>query len=315
MSQIEIRILKQGTETKKVISVSFFTMRDAYREFFKYINRLENLLKVATNVRPEFSIRVYTDDSGKDIALQLAEPYDHVSVYHYNFEAFREEIGHIGTFGTLPRFLPMFEKDLEIVWVSDIDVPDKWFDILPLEEFNYVTHVCYENKQYGRTWSIIASSMVSRIQFPKQLLTKFINNLVDNSFSEMVDNLNSDNSRRKKPYSRVPYGIDEFFLNTSIYNYLIRHNSIVSIKKDYFIGMNQFLGYSGKLTAAEKKTIQLYYDDISNRQIVSDIKKILVKYKDWIMDSKLCYHDTFKLLNSFKNSFSKRYVLEGKELE
>jgi len=43
-------------------------------------------------------------------------------VIHFNCPEFREGEGHTGTFGTFPRFLPLFEKDLELVWVTDIDV-------------------------------------------------------------------------------------------------------------------------------------------------------------------------------------------------
>ena len=110
MSQIEIQILKQGTETKKVISGSFFTMKDAYRHKEKYITYLTKFC-IFSN-KPGFCSRIYTDDSGKKEALQIAELHSHVSVYHFNCPEFREEVGHIGVFGTLIRFLPLFEEGL-----------------------------------------------------------------------------------------------------------------------------------------------------------------------------------------------------------
>jgi hypothetical protein len=110
MSQIEIQILKQGTELKKVISVSFFTMKDAYRPANKYRISLIHFLDNVSRKRPEFSVRIYTDDSAKDECIRIAKKFSNVSVYHFNLPELREEVGHLGTFGTFPRFLPLFEK-------------------------------------------------------------------------------------------------------------------------------------------------------------------------------------------------------------
>jgi len=107
MSQIEIRVLKQGTATPKVYSVSFFTMKDAYRKFERYEQSLKSFCRLSDS--DGFCVRIYTDDSGSEIAMKVAEKYAHVSVYHFNCPPFREEVGHIGLFGTLIRFLPLFE--------------------------------------------------------------------------------------------------------------------------------------------------------------------------------------------------------------
>ena len=90
MSQIEIKILKQGTEHKKVISACFFTMKDAYRNFERYITSLKIFLNEVDKSRPDFCVRIYTDDSAKDTLLELIEPYPQVSIYHFNFPPLRE---------------------------------------------------------------------------------------------------------------------------------------------------------------------------------------------------------------------------------
>jgi hypothetical protein len=45
MSQIEINIIKQGMHSEKILSVSFFTMNDPYRDFTKYEKYLERFFK------------------------------------------------------------------------------------------------------------------------------------------------------------------------------------------------------------------------------------------------------------------------------
>jgi len=310
MSQIEIRILKQGTETKKVISCSFFTMRDAYRDLSKYEYSLKKLCYISDI--PGFCLRIYTDDSAKDAALKIAEEYPHVSVYHFDCAEFREGSGHIGTFGTFARFLPMFEKGLDLVWVSDIDVPMWWLDEVPTKDFNYKTYVCYDRKVYGRKYTILAGSMVSRITFPKQLLTKFINNLIDDKYEDIIEKLNKCNSR--KPPSKVPYGIDEVFINTSIYDYLIRHDVSVSVNYDYLTGLDGFLTHSGKLSERDINDLRSFYMKRDSKTF-NRIKKNVQKHLEWAISEKPCFQDILTLFPTFKTSFVKTYVLKGSDLK
>ena len=126
--QLEITILKQGTPSKKVLSCSFFTSKDAYRYVGGYQKNLERFLYQKNRLKG-FETRIYTDDSGQEFVLKAAEKDPTVSVYHYNFPPLQETGGrHCGTFGTLMRFLPLFEPGLETVWVSDIDVNNDYLD-------------------------------------------------------------------------------------------------------------------------------------------------------------------------------------------
>jgi hypothetical protein len=310
MSQIEIQILKQGTETKKVISCSFFTMRDAYRDVSRYESNLKKFCGMTK--LPGFCLRIYTDNSAKDSALEIASKYEHASVYHFNCPEFREEVGHIGTFGTFVRFLPLFEKGLEIVWISDIDVVWWWLDNIPKKEFNYKTNICYDRKVYGRKYTILAGTIVSRITFPKQLLTKFINNLANGKLDDTVKRIHELHPR--KPPSKVPYGIDEVFMNTAIYNYLIRHDIKISVEYDYLSGLDGFLVHSGKLTLKEVKDLEVFYKK-PEKSMVNNIKILLKKHLPWVVSERPCFQETLDLLPTFRSSFVKTYVLKGSELK
>jgi len=310
MSQIEIQILKQGTETKKVISGSFFTMKDAYRIKEKYVTHLKKFCSLSN--KPGFCCRIYTDESGRKEALEIAELHSHVSVYHFNCPEFREELGHNGTFGTLVRFLPLFEKGLDIVWVSDIDIPLWWLDEIPKKDFNYKTNVCFNTKLYGHNYNISASFMLSRITFPKQLLTKFINNLANGKLDDTVKRLHELYPR--KPNSRVPYTIDEVFTNTAIYNYLVRHDVEVSVEYDYLSGIDGFLVHSGKLTDREIDDLRVFYIK-HDKSIFDNIKILLKKHLPWAATERPCIKETLDLLSTFKTSFVKTYVLKGSELK
>jgi hypothetical protein len=315
MSQIELRVLKQGLETSNVISASFFTMTDAYRKFEQYTANLKNFCKLSAI--PGFCTRIYTDDSGRDVALQVAEKYHHVSVIHFNCPEFREEVGHIGTFGTLVRFLPLFEK-LDTVWVSDIDIPKEYLDpghLVNMEktksDFSFRTFLCYEKKVYGRKYTILAGTMISKITFPKQILTKFLNKIGD--LGSTIEKLNQDNSKRNKPPSQIPFGIDELFINTSLYDYLIRHDVQCLVLKDYS-SAGRYLRYTGLITTDEINLFGKYFTNPSS-DLVPRLKRILSKNIPHVVKESTCLQEVLDLMPSFRTSLHKVYVVHGKELE
>ena len=312
---IDITILKKGIESKNVLSVCFFTMKDSYRDISKYQRNLIKFLNISKNLKT-FEVRVYTDDSGKDFVLQIGESYPSLTVYHYNFNSLREEIGHIGTFGTLVRFLPMFE-DLETVWISDIDIPDHFLDesILTLMDkykcpVFYDSALCYnERKIYGRKHTIIAYRMIFKIKFPKSLLTRFINKLIDGTLKETIHFLN--NANKLKPSSEVPYGIDEVFLNESIYNYLIRHNIPVICNKMYFLGEGILIQ-----AGSTKEEINFAVSFWKN-----PTKKFFTKYKNYIKkriptitDKYPCLNELLEKIDILPFNMEHRFILNGSDL-
>jgi hypothetical protein len=321
-SELEITILKQGTSSKKVLSCSFFTMADAYRKVEQYERNLQKFLQ-QKKVLKGFETRIYTDDSGKEFALKAAKNDPTVSVYHFNYSPLREKIGHIGTFGTLIRFLPLFESGLETVWVSDIDIPDSYLDPSYITcmktknvNFAYHSYTCYDKKVYKQPYTIVANKMISFITFPKQLFTKFINQLVHPTklLQEKIDILNEAMKKRKKPYSKIPYGIDELFLNTIIYNYLIDHNTQCYIIKNYLILTYKLLDHNNLLTDEESEYVYLYvYKNRSS--LFNKIKHVLKTKLPLILEKHPCVKETLDQLDFFKTSFIKHIIKKGAELE
>jgi len=316
MSQIELRVLKQGVETPKVISASFFTMKDAYRHFEKYTSHLKTFCRI-TNIRG-FCTRIYTDDTGKDIALQVASKYNHVSVIHFNCPAFREEEGHVGTFGTMVRFLPLFEE-LELVWVSDIDVPEDYLNPNRIKnmdnagaQLSFMTMLCYQNKPYGRQYTVLAGTIISRIQFPKQMLTKFLNKVLEGGFHDIIEELNETNKIRKKVPSKFPYGTDEIFTNTSFYNLLVRHNIKCLVTK-YYERAGVYLAFNGLLSKKEEELFSQYYHTLKIGYI-PQIKHILKTRLPQLVPKYPCLQEILDILPELRNSMTKTYVVQGKEL-
>jgi len=318
MSQIELRVLKQGLETPNVISASFFTMKDAYRQFENYTSNLKSFC-IKSNI-PGFCTRIYTDDTGKDIALEVASKYPHISVIHFNCPEFREDSGHVGTFGTIVRFLPLFEKGLDLVWVSDIDIPTYYLDPKRVQhmdstgvQVSFITFLCYQNKPYGRKYTVLAGTIISRIQFPKQILTKFLNKVIDGGFHHTIEELNENNKVKKKLPSKFPYGTDEIFTNTSFYDYILRHDIKCLVFKDYSRA-GIYLGLNGLLTDKEKDMFVHYYHSL-NPDYVPKLKQIIKIKLPQLIPQYPCLQEVLDVLPQLRTSLFKSYVVTGKELE
>lgn len=77
MSQIKIQLIKEGIIYPNILSCSFFTMENSYRSFNKYKEQLKRFLK-QVEVLKNYELRIYTDNTGKDYALEICEPYSFV---------------------------------------------------------------------------------------------------------------------------------------------------------------------------------------------------------------------------------------------
>lgn len=318
MSQIEIQVLKQGTPSRNVVSCCFFTMGEAYRSFNQYTGNLKRFVMQSDKLRG-FEIRIYTDDTGKDIALKVAEGKTKVSVLHYNCPQFREGKGHMGTFGMFVRFLPLFE-DLDIAWVSDIDIPDHFLNMADVT--NLIQHkcdvyisttACYERKAWGRDYTIVAHKFMTRVQFPRALLTRYLNMITEGKLDEKIELINQNNqvsAHKPKPVSDFPYGLDELFLNTYIYNWIIGKNLRVNVSKDY--GATWILS---KLANKEEHKIILKHYYYPTKQTFLQLKRLVEKRDPPVeLGEAACYKDLKTKLPMLKDTFVVDTIIEGKNL-
>jgi hypothetical protein len=302
MSQISIQILKQGMQSKKLFSVSFFTMNDPYRDFTKYQKYLIRFLSY-TKKFPDFAVRIYTDDTGKDFTLNIEDPQ--VSVYHFDCPEFRDGTGHMGVFGPIPRFLPLFE-DHDIVWISDIDVRESFLDPSILKkkfDFSISTFPCYFRKSFNQKYTIIAHRIISRIQLPRALLTRFLNRLSAGDLQDKVDLLNAENVG--KPKSSVPYCTDELFLNTALYTYLKKHELKILIELDKIL-IGLIPGAAKALNQSEEKVFYKYSVDPS-KENAQKLRKVFQK----ILDK---YSAKYPCLNYSLDTLEESFMIKSSEL-
>lgn len=324
---LEITVLKQGTPSKKVLSASFFTMKGAYRDISTYQASLKNFLKQKEQLKG-FEIRIYTDDSGKEFILKAVKEDPAITILHYNFKPLREKgsNGHIGTFGTLMRFLPLFEPGLEVVWITDIDEPDSYLDPSVLTkmkeaktEFSFRTFTCYQNKVYARKYTILAGTMISFLTFPKVLLNNYIHSLVfPPKYLQIIlsklNIANLSNKNRTISYSKIPFGADEVFTNTTFYDYLIRHTIPCYIIKDYINLMPKYL--AGFITDKEKQLVSNYINKKKDKETFDKIKAFCKEKLPLVVSQYPCVRDFIDHQDefTFETSFFRIFIKKGNEL-
>ena len=308
MSQFEINILKQGISSTKILSCSFFRMSSGYRDFGKYQSHFYRFLGQTRRLK-DFETRVYVDNTTKEFCLKASEGMNHISIYHFDCPEFREGDGHIGTFGTFARFLPLFEKGHDIVWISDIDVPDsflniQFLDILDQSGADVFIHnfLCYTRKPWANVeYPILAGSFISKIQFPKQSMTRFLNNLLKGTYDELISEINAYNTR-KQPNAIAPYGIDEYFLNTVLYKYIAKHDIPVVVYKNYSI--EPLIKYSSGITAQETNILTKYYL-YPSQELFKKVRDIFDIYGPPLIEKYPCLTEYFENRDSFTRSFIK----------
>jgi len=295
MSQIHTKVLKQGTVHPKVISCSFFTFKEAYRAFKKYIDSLNAFLfklSIIKTIHKHFEIRIYTDDTGKDEALKAAEKYPDVSVIHFDCPEFRDGDGHLGFFGSLVRLLPLFE-DHELVWISDIDI-----HLAYLQEWNFKEDIGFSNQLCytevrSQKYAIVLLKFLSKVKFPKQLLTRFLNKFLDGSLKEKIARINDHN--KSKPFSPFPYGIDELFVSSSIYDWIKRRDFKICLYLDFLIHELRLFIINNNLTEKYEKIV---YQNYIKR--LTPIKDSLPAIKNLL---RICYTEIVK-----KNPCAQQYL-------
>jgi hypothetical protein len=320
MSQIEITVLKQGIPGKKVLSCSLFKMSSAYRDFSKYEAHFKQFLEYAEQNLPDFVVRVYTDDSAKEECLRLSNGKDYVSVYHYNCPLLKDGTMHIGIFGMFPRFLPLFEDGLDIVWISDIDITNSFLtpNLIPaMKRANadvYInTKLCSERKPWLNVkYPIIAHKIVSFRTFPRQLLTRFLTKLITGDFDEFVSRINEYNVR--KTPSKIPYGLDEAFLNSSLYGYMKRNDFTIFIHKDYFSINNLFTHKIKDFPEQYSRYLKQYYYMNQDPTLFPKSKAIFLKSIPLLVDDYPCMQEFLDVAADLKTSFVKSLVIPSSEL-
>ena len=115
---VNLKTINESTKYDIVICASLFKMKNFYRDFNEYINKF--LLWLPKIPRNSY-VRLYIDNTVLDSTLfkELLDEkkYPHLEIILYECEEYLDsEDYHDGTFGTMMRFIPLFQlMEMEIL--------------------------------------------------------------------------------------------------------------------------------------------------------------------------------------------------------
>lgn len=246
--------INKSNKKKYLLSTSFFYLEKSYKSSNKYVNGIEKVIEFV-NQNKFYMLRIYYD---KTIFLnskysQLFEKIrrnEQVELCEYTCSSFlRSRPFHIGTFGTLLRFLPLFEKsDYEVIFILDID--DSIYEYIKLYVDNLVNsdkkfyfnvlenyserYLNKFNNKFGNT--ALANIYVKDYRFDIKIFTNFLNLIESsNKLFRTLEYINRNIPKFKYASRDIlqTYGLDEYFLNICMINTLNKKD-IGWIKENYY---------------------------------------------------------------------------------
>lgn len=262
MVHIEFKTLKplKNGEYDIIISISLFKMKEAYRKFPEYITSFLNWFP---RIPQKTYVRMYVDDSVledqdfskimnlKDGNLEIVQYYckeffieEHKSKKKVENMSFPKGY-HDGTFGTIIRMIPLFEKPpgIKYIWVSDTDMASKVFSnkfIKVMKEKN-VKVFYYSKSCYYKPWSknihypVIANRIImnSKIELNKGNITRFLNDILKGKYQDTFDSIKKHYESTFRSFEKTkffPYGFDELFTNKYLYPVFKQYKRIITFE-------------------------------------------------------------------------------------
>ena len=314
---------------KYLLSTSLFYLSDPYKNNSRYIDGLKKLIDFLKE-KKNFILRIYYDNSifeniqFKNIFNTLKNN-EYVELVNYSCKKFIKNNYHFGTFGTLIRFLPIFElnddnDNFEIIYIIDID--DSNYDYI--EKYIYELQnsnknfMFYDWKNYGDRYFnkfnnkfgnlILANIFVKDYKFNIKIFTDFLDEIYnsDKLYKEIYK-INKFYFNNKNIDILFTYGVDEYFLNKCLINKLNKNQIIFSRENYYFNfylkNLLIFDPYSTTINLYLKELISLFDQNILKKNINNyELRNILYQ----------CIN--FKK-NKYYNNFVKNYFIFCKEFK
>lgn len=278
---------------KLIISTSIFFMKNGYRSFNKYLYGLTNWKKNVETYFKDYTTKiiVYYDDSIKNNTKIFTE-FNKITKdklfepRYFNYPEFKSKThyGHLSTFGTIVRFLPLFENDDSIVMVRDLDIQyqsnnsyDHIYNFINNDEYKMLFYENYleynpshlkllpENKYHKK----FLANGIFKTKWNKLLFDNFLKD-TNNESSDVYKYLKEirEIDRRNSAENHIVYGYDELFLNYVLLNNVDKTDRIKIIRfydnKDYLL-----------------KKLKFKYPNIN----MNDFHEIVIKYKNELTDN------------------------------
>jgi hypothetical protein len=303
-----------------IISCSLFKMPSGgYKNFDKYLNGLAKLNEHVKKYMNNYKIRLFIDNSiYKDKKIfSLIKTYNYVQIILYSCPNFViNNDYHIGLFGTIVRFFPMFDfdnNDANIILFSDTDsisFIQIYNTITILQDNNkidglffvkngsvakttaYNCDILYKNifKIYSMSTSCASLKKINKIVLLNYFDDVSTNTVTKFSYLYKITPDAKTNTKFKSEYKNFIYGVDEYFLNNTLNNYLIDNNIPHAIHTKWFIFDNIYWIF------ALRQIYPFTKEQINLLNILFDYLLIENKYNK---ETKLNFFNKFKFIDKY----------------
>jgi hypothetical protein len=267
-------------------------------------------------------LSIYNDTN----LMTTLKKLENLELVLYCCESFvRDEIHHLGVFGTIIRAFPMFDfpnNDTNRVIVSDIDFNDKniesingykYFQSLYTKEefdsfylmtsrrnrifkvFNYSEIIV--NNKYIKPY-VLFDAIIGIQKIPNKIIVNFINNQ-EKYKKTYLTYFVTDEEKEKKCDEYLCFGIDEYFLNSILIPFIITEKLpiLLDVKFNLVYIITTFIDIYLNLTYHHQKKKQLpQYNEI--KYTISKYVQFLTK---GLCKSKEMYKCYQFILNLFTN--------------
>jgi hypothetical protein len=214
-------------------------MKDSYRDFGKY---LKSLYRWMYKIPKNSFIRLYTDEitfNDRNFQDLVSKSYNKLEIFIYDYPEFKDSDGyHDGTFGTMMRFLPFFDKNLvkeykvKYIWISDVDIYANFlnFDVIQTMKNQKCMVAYYAKACYNVPWAseeilypMGAGKIIvrSNVEISEYRFNKFLKDCVSGKYKNLrlkilekfkaLDNKEKIKSVENSKY--ICYGFDEYYCN------------------------------------------------------------------------------------------------------
>jgi hypothetical protein len=263
---------------KNVISCCVYKMENSYRPFDVYLKLLISTYQIISG-NPKWIFRIYFDENCKKEILENIHN-ENIELIEYSCDKVKTKSKdfHIGNFGMLVRFLPLFDSEINYTFITDIDINEPNANFFNKHLENIIGNnipVCYlylvgYGYRYPRIFlnkiinNVILAQICSSRKYNINILNNFVNDLLNDKYKDICELIYTKKTQAKPNHYPFLYGIDEFFLNKFILPIDIEYDST------HFIMLRDF-----DLKYCISKTIETF----NNKKFPEDIEKIMVKFK------------------------------------
>lgn len=242
---------------KSFIVSSLFRMKlGGYKNFMNYLNGIKILCETAKEKNLE--VRIFIDSTIKNDERTMAylNKFDNLTLILYKCSDFLINDYHVGLFGTLVRFFPLFDfpnNDADIVFLADTDTKTQYINEL-INLYEKLVHHNVLRKMYlgynGRYFHVnispkkvinvgdkkhkiylpycIAQKFFGIQRIPKMPFIKFFKKIFlymnENTRPEKIlsDYYIDPEKYKIKCENNICFGIDEYFVNNILFKYLMK---------------------------------------------------------------------------------------------